>query len=820
MDQLPYQRVDLNVADPQGAPPPETASGGATPAESRAAALRFRWSIIPLSVLFCVAQALITILVGNSQYAVQITSTLIAVLGFAALMLLLLAINPVLKLVFRGVLFRPLNRVELTAVFCAMLVTSGISTFGLTDQLVPLVATPYNPDWNTDQRPWSKNVNPHLNPKLYISTPANASPDELNAAVQQIRGYEDLFTGAGQGEPAAQGLSEAERQRAMDAAQRVRAVLGGASSSEAELDAELAAMREALAKINRLDVVQDGQTATIARTALAYNNPANDNRLFREGATGRKPLAGDGWGAWWDYYVGVFHAVPWGNWARPLGYWLIFIFACYGMFYSLTYVVLDYWTRRDKLIFPLAKLPAALLPEPGERGLIPQALSTAGFWFGFGISFLILSYNALASAQWLPGFTPVGLGLSSNTLESMVRDGTFEGLIGYSDWPTAGLIIFTAVGLSFLLPTEVSFSIWFYMIVGKLIILFATWMGYGRTGADMPANWFWETNVVTSLGSGGILLFSAISLFRCAAEFIRAARDHRAVNRAQLMLPVIGLFICTAVMVVWLCWNWNWAPGGLLWASIFAAFLVLLTLGLMRIVAESGVYWIQVFGGGFFHYYKALALGGIFKPALLAPLMPIYSVLFLDIKTFMAPNILNAARMREDVGGSRAKFHLNLLVCILVSVGVSLALTLFIAHEKGANQMYSWFYTYFPIDLMDNVAQTVAIEPEFHTADTAWYGAGAGWVLVTLLARRSIFWFPHPIGFIMLVNPLVAKLWFSFLLGWGAKSMVVKYGGKLTFDKLRLVFIGLIMGELIAVVFWPLLGLLTGVDFGRTTLNR
>ena len=68
--------------------------------------------------------------------------------------------------------------------------------------------------------------------------------------------------------------------------------------------------------------------------------------------------------------------------------------------------------------------------------------------------------------------------------------------------------------------------------------------------------------------------------------------------------------------------------------------------------------------------------------------------------------------------------------------------------------------------------------------------------------RRALFWFPHPIGYIMLVNPLMARLWFSFFFGWICKKLVVKYGGKATFDSVRLVFIGHIVGELVAIFVW------------------
>ena len=111
---------------------------------------------------------------------------------------------------------------------------------------------------------------------------------------------------------------------------------------------------------------------------------------------------------------------------------------------------------------------------------------------------------------------------------------------------------------------------------------------------------------------------------------------------------------------------------------------------------------------------------------------------------------------------------------------------------------------------MDTALQAIETSPEFDPGTVAWYGIGAGWSAMSLLVRRFLFWFPHPIGYIMLVNPqLMASLWFSFFLGWIFKRIVMKYGGKLTFDWTRTLFIGLIMGELIAIFGWNAAALLS-----------
>ncbi len=438
-------------------------------------------------------------------------------------------------------------------------------------------------------------------------------------------------------------------------------------------------------------------------------------------------------------------------------------------------------------------------------------MKNSGFWAGFMVVLLLWSWNGAVAAGWIPGLGKIHMGMGDGTVTNILRGGVLEGLTG-KPFPLEFLILFTAIGVAFLLPTEISFSIWFYFIVGKLIILSLVWFGYGQTGSDFPSSFFGQNNTVTAQGGGALLMFAGISLWRASADFIKLGRGKPLSRKLQLTLPVIGLAISLAVMFAW----FTWCGLPIWWAFIVTAILTLVTMGLMRAVAEGGIYWFQLHTGPM-HIYTTLGLGA--RHLALATLIPIYSVLFFDIKTFMAPNLANAAKMQDDVGGSRRKFHLNIILCIIVSVVVALAFAIFLAHVLGAQQMNRWFYNSMPSYIMDAAQREASAVPKFDASNTFSYILGAGWVLLSLFLRRSLFWFPHPIGYVMLVNPLMSSLWFSFFLGWIAKKLVVKYGGKETYDKTRPIFIGIILGEIMAVLLWTVLGVLLHFQAG-VSLNR
>ena len=117
------------------------------------------------------------------------------------------------------------------------------------------------------------------------------------------------------------------------------------------------------------------------------------------------------------------------------------------------------------------------------------------------------------------------------------------------------------------------------------------------------------------------------------------------------------------VLVCWL--RWNHLP---LWGScLLVGVLTLLTLGTMRLVAEAGIVFLFLHTG-FFHVYKVFGLGKLLSPLLVTAMLPICSVFFMHYATFIAPNILNATRARQEVASTRFRFHLGVISCIIVSV--------------------------------------------------------------------------------------------------------------------------------------------------------
>ncbi len=73
-------------------------------------------------------------------------------------------------------------------------------------------------------------------------------------------------------------------------------------------------------------------------------------------------------------------------------------------------------------------------------------------------------------------------------------------------------------------------------------------------------------------------------------------------------------------------------------------------------------------------------------------------------------------------------------------------------------------------------------------------------------ARAHFLWFPlHPLGLMMGLSYPVSRLWFSIFFGWACKCLIMRFGGVDSYRKLTPAFLGLILGEVVMIIFWLLI---------------
>ena len=489
--------------------------------------------------------------------------------------------------------------------------------------------------------------------------------------------------------------------------------------------------------------------------------------------------------------------VPWEHWIGPLLNWGLLIGVTYVILMAFNLLLFRHWAYNEKLIYPLVELPETLAGARHSDGrTVPAVFRTGFFWVGFTVSAAVLGWNLLCRSQVIPDLTEIDL---SNSWSDYIQNSAVEGLR-----PSAkSAIFFTLVGLAFLIPAQVSFSLWFFWILFMVQVLILVWMGYGVNQNSFPTEWWYTLNFRTAEGGGALMVFASVVLYKCRTYILcfflpSAVADLERAERIELRISSF-LFVFGSAGLILLLWKGMGA--NLLYTILSYVVILFITVGLVRAVTEGGVLGFQAWVSPFHFIRTVFGMNKAWTSMkLFAPLVSYYCILFLDIKTFIAPAMANSIKMRDNLKMKRIRFHLGILFCLLAAGTCAVAAQLIMSYDRGGDGMESWFHSAFPRRAFDHIASTIKTAPEDTTNNLYWVLFGAGVMAALLYGRRFIFWLPHPIGMIMLVNPIMSTFWFSIFLGWLAKTLVTRYGNKDTYGKLRCMFIGLIFGELVIVV--------------------
>jgi hypothetical protein len=219
--------------------------------------------------------------------------------------------------------------------------------------------------------------------------------------------------------------------------------------------------------------------------------------------------------------------------------------------------------------------------------------------------------------------------------------------------------------------------------------------------------------------------------------------------------------------------------------------------------------------------FGLIKFASVFTPGALGHLVVIISVMFWDLKCFIAPTMINAKFIAEKEHLPKYTFAITLFWGIILTLAVSTVFSLLLVYDQGISSMNQWFFQSFPPSTLN---LTSALVNTGHTLDKAeltsgWFIIGSAMCGSLFYLRQFFFWAPHPIGLVMYVCRIANNYWFSFFLAWLFKGAAIKYCNHNTYKIIRALFIGLILGELTAIAISYVLGFM-GFENMYLTLNR
>jgi hypothetical protein len=505
-------------------------------------------------------------------------------------------------------------------------------------------------------------------------------------------------------------------------------------------------------------------------------------------------LVDDGGGNSGFYEGGALAEIPYAAWVEPLCWWAVLLLFLYMAMVSTAVILRRQWMERERLAYPLIQVGVAMVQGERGEGLVNGFLKRKALWWGVALPLIYGSLKALH--QYDPSMPSIRL----------IWVMPFVGHQTIQLW-----VSFALVGFSYLINTQVAAGIWIFYLLSKVEAEFLALSGLKSTSkfvygvADQP--------LLAYQGGGALIAMVLLGLWM--------GRDHlkdvlrKALGRGadvddgdEIMsyrAAVCGLVGGTTGMVGWL-----WLMGTKLWVgALFVAVAMLIFIGIARVVCEAGLAAVRspmiapdlvVQGIG----SQWIGAGGVFNLSL----SYIWSA---DIRIFLMAMVANGLKLIEDMDrqSRRVVFWAVVLAAFIGAVG-SCWMVFHLAYKYGGINLDGWRFRGGPSTIYDVARRT--LEP----SGVDWMGMSffaGGAVLMALLtwARQYILWWPlHPIGFPIGANYMMNKAWFSVLIAWAIKKLILRFGGAALYQRSQYFFMGLIMGEALCNGLWLVIDYFTG----------
>jgi hypothetical protein len=505
-------------------------------------------------------------------------------------------------------------------------------------------------------------------------------------------------------------------------------------------------------------------------------------------------------------YEGVrgSQAIPWGEWVTPLAAWSVLVLAVYAVFFCLSTLLRRRWVDDEKLVFPLVQLPVEMSQRPdADRRLVAPFFRNPVMWGFFLVPFTVHTLNGLRF--YLPGLPGINVHLVS-----------LDGYLQTRPWnamaPLWLRFLFSIIGLAYLLPQDLSFSLWFFYFFFLVQQVVASALGYHPAAVQAyPVRKFVAHQMIA-----GILVYAVTHLWagraRLGEAWRGALKADPSVDDAREPLPfrtaLVGLGLGLAVVVLWSSAAGASAVGAL---SVFVLYF-LVHIVAVRLVCEGGMLYVQ-------HPYRPLnlvlaAVGSrALGPGRITTLALFDHLFMLDNRSPLMPGIMQSYKIADSAGLNRRQVTAGMAVAVVLAMLTSYVSYLRLMYRYGGATMNPWFTTYYTNNLYctwtSYLIQTgePANPREFLTMAV---GVASMWGL--LFMHRTFLWWPlHPIGYLMGASWPMINFWFPIFVGWVLKSIVLRYGGAKLYRRLIPGALGLVLAEFVSAGMWVPIDALCGV---------
>ena len=498
--------------------------------------------------------------------------------------------------------------------------------------------------------------------------------------------------------------------------------------------------------------------------------------------------------------------VPWGAWLVPLLVWGSAIALMYLMMACLSTMIRKQWAESEALAFPLLKLPLELTEDVDRPGgaLIGSFFRNGMMWMGFGIAVFIQLLRGLNT--YFPDVPSFPLELNTGPLFTEAPWNQI-GWVPIFVWPViVGITYLLTAEISF----SFWFFFWFikFQLIGAYLVGFpsaALPKPIGAFGGGSSATFTFYQQIGCYLAYVAIVVYTGREhlkhiILRGLGR--RRSTPEEATEAMSYPLAFWGFVLTFGLLV-----GWSIAAGlNPILAFMLWTLYVVIIIALTRIVAEAGILFVQhgwfplqtvgqIFGAGQNHWL----LGASSLP----PAATIQGGLMTDLRGFIMPSFIQGFKLAHDRKIALRPLLILMLACSLITMAMGVYMNVKLGYEQGGLSLDSWYSggaSRIPADTSSNLVKGVTDASYWNLG---WIGVGILLTYGMMLARSRFAWFPlHPIGLLISQSYPIGQIWFSVFLGWLFKVTITKFGGSDSYRKAVPLFLGLALGDVMMMLFW------------------
>ncbi len=478
-------------------------------------------------------------------------------------------------------------------------------------------------------------------------------------------------------------------------------------------------------------------------------------------------------------------SIPWFAWTVPMFWWTTLICAIGWMTLCIMVILRKQWVESERLEYPLMNVGIKMAAGADDPEGISHMLSNRGFRIGFCIGAVAVLWNVVTFFYPLVPQLPT----------THTATGWFNWLQGAPTFWVQFSVYIT--GFAYFARIEALFSVWVFFVITGIEVSVFDRLGVGSSIGEGGLE------AVRSQSFGAMVMIVLVSLWMSRSHlkrvFRKAIYDDPDIDDSGEVLSyraaVIGLGIGLVYMGGWL----HLAGMEFSVLGLYMTFSILAYIGLSRIAAEVGLPYANISDTAL-NWAPFYSLG---SRDLAAPSMVTQGyifALFATTRGFLGPPLAHTLKLTSGVFLRRNRLVKAIVIAALVGMAFACIDTIYTGYRHGGYNL-------------GGLTRVAGIQSNFQRA-VIWIRnpsppdwdrltfVGVGMAMVTLLTtlRYHFIWWPLPaVGLALQGMPMSRRLPFPVFTVWLYKTIVLKIGGVQMYRRGQPFFIGMMIGNAIAV---------------------